>query len=55
MFTLHFSTSNDAFDDCPEECVRILREIANALRHGQADGAVRDINGNTIGKWELAP
>ena len=31
MFKLGFYTDNAAFDDCPHEVARILREIANHL------------------------
>lgn len=59
MFTLKISTANAAFDDEGQEIARILRVIAeqvldcghySAVKHSQP---IRDINGNTVGKWEL--
>ena len=56
MFKLTFSTANAAFDDdCGgrETAAAILREIADTLEDGLRRGAVRDLNGNSIGEWEL--
>lgn len=59
MFTLKISTANDAFDNESQEIARILRKIAGDLEKVRGrtltkDGdVIRDINGNTVGKWEL--
>jgi hypothetical protein len=58
-FNLSFDVRNAAFDDGnrPYEAARILREIADKLE-AQAyvgGGHVRDVNGNTIGHWEMTP
>jgi hypothetical protein len=63
MFTLTIKTGNAAFEDNEaSEITRILREIANDIESrtrfiGRGDttltGTCRDINGNTVGKWEL--
>lgn len=56
-FTLSIALDNTAFDD-PHELARILRAIANDLesspwrRPGDATN-LRDINGNTVGRWEF--
>ena len=54
MFELKFKTNNAAFEDYAEQEVsRILKEIANKIENGLTGGKVRDINGNTIGEWDL--
>lgn len=61
-FTLTIDTDNAAFGedddlDRADEVARILHQLADHL--GEAVGflpagdAVRDINGNTVGRWEL--
>lgn len=55
MFALEFETFNAAFDTLEHETARILFAIARSVEHGETHGKVRDINGNTIGKWELTP
>jgi hypothetical protein len=56
MFKIKFSTDNAAFQDGNRnsETWRILREIADKLANGDESGYVRDVNGNSIGKWELS-
>lgn len=54
--TVTVDSSNEAFSDgnAGEECARIVRRIADALRDGQTDGGTcRDINGNKVGSWEF--
>lgn len=45
----------DAFAEDPElEIARILMEAATAVKYtGDTSRVIRDINGNTCGKWEL--
>lgn len=51
-FTLKVYTDNAAFADDPDgEVARILRDVADRVEGGQEDGAVRDINGNTVGSF----
>jgi len=62
MFKLEFSTDNAAFDNYgATEIVplrqyltaRILRTIAKRIEEGNLDGKVMDLNGNSIGHYEL--
>lgn len=58
MLRIEFETDNDAFEDSlTSEVARILREIANKIENGDdlGGGSVKDVNGNTIGSWELTP
>ena len=63
-FRLEMQTSNAAFlpdvDDGTfeerqqaehAEIVRILRKAADELENGNAYGACKDVNGNTVGGW----
>jgi len=58
MFKLEFSTDNAAFDDDVQgEVARILRAVADGLEDGpilNTERPVRDVNGNTVGSWELS-
>ena len=54
MFKLEFSTDNAAFDNYgATETARILRTIAKRIEEGNLDGKVMDLNGNSIGHYEL--
>jgi hypothetical protein len=58
MVKISFKTSGAAFHEDVSsfdlEVVRILRDIIEKIEDtGRAGGYVRDINGNTIGKWDL--
>jgi len=55
MFTLKFSTDNDAFQGYNKEyeITRILTEITEKVQNGYTEGKIRDINGNTIGEWSM--
>jgi hypothetical protein len=46
---------NDAFGDAPEvEVGRILSRLAEHIASFGGDGGpIRDINGNTVGRWAL--
>ena len=51
---LSVKTGNAAFeDDAPDEVARILREAAGKVRDGEHIFALRDANGNTVGKFEF--
>lgn len=54
MFNLIIATGNAAFEDMPrEEVARILRSVADQLESGREGGFTRDINGNSVGTWNL--
>ena len=55
MFKLEFKTDNSAFSDgnMEYEIKRILVAIGNRVDCGNTSGSIRDINGNTIGTYEL--
>ncbi len=56
MFSMQFDTDNAAFDDGPAtEAVRILREVADMIERGCLGITLSDINGNTIGQFNLTP
>jgi hypothetical protein len=52
---LNFETANAAFADGHghAEAARILHDIAERVDNGHETGVIRDINGNTIGRWSL--
>jgi hypothetical protein len=60
-FSLSFDMDGAAFDggdNSVDEVCRILHTVAERMDADGvyvADGLVRDINGNTIGKWEVLP
>lgn len=55
MMRIQFNTDNSAFGEdnrsAQHEAGRILSEIGDNLRLGHNEGYIRDLNGNTIGKW----
>lgn len=57
MFRLSLETDNAAFEDGPvfmsEEVARLLELAAQNVRAGAYAGKLIDINGNTVGEWEL--
>lgn len=54
MFTLTIKTENEAFGDSPaHEVARILRQIANRLEDGTDSAKVMDVNGNSVGHFDL--
>ena len=55
MFKLEIDTGNAAFDDGqkPYELARILRIIAERVEHGCEVGNAVDLNGNTVGRFEV--
>jgi hypothetical protein len=52
-FHLEIACDNAAFED-EDELPRLLREVAARLGEGRTSGRVRDINGNTVGMYDLA-
>ena len=62
MFTLRIRTESDAFGADEEsrdlEIARILRELSVHLNNcagGVEAGTLRDVNGNTVGRWSILP
>ncbi len=54
MFKLTFKTDNAAFEeDKSIEVARILRDVATKIETGKTSGKIFDINGNSIGRFEL--
>jgi len=57
QFTLTFSTDGDAFwTDGDGEVARILRALANKIETTGAQQhavSIRDVNGNTVGTYQL--
>lgn len=54
-FTLSFDMDNAAFegDNAGTEAARILRQVAAGVENGATEGKARDLNGNTVGSWEV--
>jgi hypothetical protein len=52
MFKLEIDNDNAAFE-YPSELPRMIREVARKVEEGHMSGTVKDINGNTCGKWHL--
>lgn len=51
---IEFNTSGAAFEYYGDmEVERILDEIVAKVKSGDNEGKILDINGNTIGKWEM--
>jgi hypothetical protein len=55
MFKLTFKTDNAAFNrgDHPDEVARILRDVAIRIQAGHGNGKVYDLNGNTVGEFDV--
>lgn len=54
MFKLEFDFSGDAFAETrlASEIGRILHKVATrVMRDGATEGAIVDVNGNTVGQW----
>lgn len=53
-FSIEFECDNAAFEEDPaQEVSRILTRTASHVLNGHTEGRVKDINGNTIGRWSL--
>lgn len=53
-FTLNIDCDNAAFDGDPaDEIVRLLHVVAMKIEGGYRDGNLVDLNGNTVGDFEL--
>lgn len=52
-FTAKVDMNNAAFEENPEELSDILRRIADNVADGCTSGYPRDLNGNSVGYWEI--
>lgn len=53
-FTLTIETDNQAFVDFPVGSTREALDTVNMkMFFGQRSGIIKDVNGNTVGSWEL--
>lgn len=51
---IKFNTSGQAFEDYGDkEVERILEQIIQKVKSGHSEGKILDINGNTIGEWQI--
>jgi len=54
MFRMIVDTRNAAFEgQAGAEVARLLREAAADVEAGYAGAPLRDLNGNTVGRWSL--
>ncbi len=53
--TIDINMDNAAFEESGAEVARILRKLAERLYDPQVGegGKLQDINGNTVGQWEV--
>ena len=58
MLSIEINQSNAAFGEtgpeCDAETARILHVLANHVIDGRTEGAVKDINGTTVGRMATA-
>lgn len=53
-FKLEMNCDNDAFaDDLSGEVIAILTGVQQQIMLGDSEGICRDVNGNTVGRWEI--
>ena len=57
MFRLMIDTSNAAFEGAARgrALAKLLREVAKDPEAGYSGGPLRDLNGNTVGRWSVDP
>lgn len=55
MFTMRVETDNAAFrgGGRRRELARILRRVAERIEEGETEGTAVDVNGNSVGYWEV--
>lgn len=53
--TIEINTDNAAFEDNLGEVQHIIREIAKKIEQGRECGKCMDLNGNSVGEWEIEP
>jgi len=52
-FEIEFEMNNSAFDSPYVEIPRILNDITERVKAGSFDGKIRDVNGNTVGRYGI--
>ena len=53
-FKMEIKMDNAAFTEMPErELDRILQDVGQGIVDGVTYGFCRDLNGNTVGTWEI--
>ena len=53
-FTCEINTDNAAFEDSlATELARILRKVVEAVKTGSEGETLRDVNGNTVGRFDV--
>ncbi len=52
IITIKINTDNAAFEDA-SEVSRIIDSVAKKIRNGKNYGKCMDINGNSVGTWEI--
>lgn len=52
MFKLEIEIGNDAMQTT-DDVADALRDVLLVLDNGGTYGIIRDLNGNTVGRWEL--
>ena len=53
-FTLNINMDNADFENMPHMILaEILEKIANKIERGANIGKIMDVNGNTVGKFEI--
>ena len=52
MLRIEIETGNAAFEH-PDQLDRILENVSKRINEGQTEGKLRDINGNTVGFFNL--
>lgn len=52
-FTLKIDLGNAAMGT-PEDVADALRSIASDVADGDESGIIRDLNGNTVGRWTVS-
>jgi hypothetical protein len=57
VIRVEFDTDNAAFGngDLATEAARLLRDAAERIEQGATTGALRDLNGNKVGYFEVLP
>lgn len=52
-FTLKIDLGNAAMSS-PEDVAGALESVAAKVRDGRDEGGIRDLNGNTVGRWTVS-
>ena len=53
-FTCEINMDNDTYQDAPEWTLQDdLTDIGQKVCNGATEGIIYDVNGNTVGSWEI--